>query len=172
MIAARGPDFSDWVGRRVLITGGLDFIGSTQAHALVGAGADVSPVDSMNPAYGGNLFNLAGQTSHLDSMGDPFPDLDISAAAQLNLLEACRHHCPQARWVFASTRQIYGCPRSLPVGEAHPLDPAKRKRIDIGGYYADDRLLRRLTDWSPQVTLQDGLRRSIDYCRANLTHYL
>ena len=36
------------------------------------------------------LFNLAGQTSHLDSMTDPHTDLDINAAAQLSILEACR----------------------------------------------------------------------------------
>ena len=38
------------------------------------------------------LFNLAGQTSHLDSMEDPFTDLDINAKAQLSILEACRKH--------------------------------------------------------------------------------
>ena len=99
--------------KRVLITGGLGFIGSNLARLLAGAGADVLVVDSLIPEYGGNfanidgieervivnvsdvrdehslkylvrgrdvVFNLAGQTSHLDSMEDPYTDLEINAA--------------------------------------------------------------------------------------------
>jgi UDP-glucose 4-epimerase len=47
-------------GRRVLVTGGLGFIGSNLARALVDLGADVLLVDSLIPDYGGNLFNIAG----------------------------------------------------------------------------------------------------------------
>src|SRR5947207_12072196 len=47
-------------GRRVMITGGLGFIGSNLAHRLVALGADVLLVDSLIPDYGGNLFNIAG----------------------------------------------------------------------------------------------------------------
>src|SRR5450759_334553 len=57
------------------------------------------------------LFNLAGQTSHLDSMRDPFTDLDINATAQLSILETCRQFNPGIDIVFASTRQIYGRPQ-------------------------------------------------------------
>jgi UDP-glucose 4-epimerase len=150
-----------YAGRRVLVTGGLGFIGSNLARRLVDAGARVVLVDSLVPEYGGNeaniagiedrvtvnvsdvrdphslralvrdhdvLFNLAGQTSHLDSMTDPFTDLEINARAQLSILEACRHHNPAAKIVFASTRQIYGRPRYLPVDEAHPIDP-----VDVNG---------------------------------------
>ncbi len=54
-------DYLDaYVGRRVMITGGLGFIGSNLAHRLVEIGADVLLVDSLIPAYGGNLFNIAG----------------------------------------------------------------------------------------------------------------
>lgn len=69
------------------------------------------------------LFNLAGQTSHQDSMLDPFTDLDINCTSQLAILEACRQHNPNIRVVFASTRQIYGRPDYLPVDEKHPLRP-------------------------------------------------
>lgn len=69
------------------------------------------------------LFNLAGQVSHIDSMRDPFADLEINAKSQLSILEACRHYNPEIRIVFASTRQIYGRARYLPVDENHPLDP-------------------------------------------------
>ena len=150
-----------FAGRRVLITGGLGFIGSNLARELVRLGAKVSIVDSLVPEYGGNrrnlagvasrvkvhvadvrdwprlpslvrgqdfLFNLAGQTSHMDSMTDPQTDLDINCRAQLAILEACRLHNPGIRIVFASTRQIYGRPDYLPVDERHPLRP-----VDVNG---------------------------------------
>ena len=69
------------------------------------------------------LFNLAGQTSHLDSMTDPVTDLNINAAAQLHILEACRLHNRDLKIVFASTRQVYGRPQYLPVDEKHPINP-------------------------------------------------
>ena len=148
-------------GKKVLISGGLGFIGSNLADRLVGDGAQVTIVDSMIPEYGGNmrniheisdkitvnfsdvrdpfsinqliseqdyLFNLAGQTSHLDSMEEPFTDLDINAKAQLSILEACRKHNPDIRIIFASTRQIYGKPNYLPVDEKHPCHP-----VDVNG---------------------------------------
>lgn len=146
---------------KVLITGGLGFIGSNLARTLVSVGADVTLVDSLIPQYGGNsfnidgiedqvtvnvcdvrdpfaisyllkdknyLFNLAGQTSHLDSMTDPQTDLDINATAQLSILEACKKVNPGIKIVFASTRQIYGKPDYLPVDEKHPIRP-----VDVNG---------------------------------------
>jgi UDP-glucose 4-epimerase len=148
-------------GQRCLITGGLGFIGSTLARRLVELGAQVTLVDSLIPAYGGNLFNiagiedkvkvnisdvrdehsmkylvqgqdylfnLAGQTSHLDSMHDPYTDLEINCRAQLSILEACRKYNPDIKIVFASTRQIYGQPDYLPVDERHLLRP-----VDVNG---------------------------------------
>src|SRR4030042_5449379 len=74
------------------------------------------------------LFNLAGQTSHMDSLEDPYTDLDINCRAQLSILEACHHYNPGIKVVFASTRQIYGRPDYLPVDEKHLLRP-----VDING---------------------------------------
>lgn len=323
-----------FAGRKVLITGGLGFIGSNLARRLVDLGADVIVVDSLVPEYGGNLhnlagyekrlrinvsdvrdryslqhlvrdreviFNLAGQTSHMDSMADPFTDLEINCTAQLSLLETCRKVAPGVKIVFASTRQIYGKPEYQPVDERHllrPTDvnginkmagewyhilynnvygiravalrltntygprmrvkdarqtflgiwikllvegksfevwggdqkrdftyvddaveamllaalepacdgqtlnvggesvvtlkdlaemmvraagtgsyavkefPAERKRIDIGDYYADDRKLRALVGWSPKVPLIEGLKRSVDFYKSDIKHYL
>jgi len=74
------------------------------------------------------LFNLAGQTSHLDSMVNPMPDLEINCQAQISILETCRAGNPKIKIVFASTRQIYGRPLQLPVAETHPLNP-----VDVNG---------------------------------------
>ena len=146
----------DFQGKKILITGGLGFIGSNLAHRLVELGADVLIVDSLIPGYGGNLFNiadikdqvqvniadvrdrssmdylvqgqdylfnLAGQVSHLDSMKDPFTDLEINCRSQLSILESCRYNNPEVKVIFASTRQIYGVPDYLPVDERHLVHP-------------------------------------------------
>jgi UDP-glucose 4-epimerase len=332
--APSSNDFSHFAKARIVITGGLGFIGSALAARLVDLGSDVLLVDNLAPNYGGNwfniepirdrvrveivdirdtaklkpllegcdhLFNLAGQTSHLDSMTDPVTDLEINCLAQLTLLEACRAVCPAATIVFASTRQIYGRPHYLPVDEKHPLHPvdvngvnkmageayhilyrdvygmkatalrltntygprmrikdarqtfvgvwlrlvlegkpfevwggaqkrdftyvddaveaflyaamneeakgqvfnlggdgavslteladllvaahgggryanhefpAERRRIDIGDYYADDALFRRVTGWRPAVPLATGLKRSLAFFSDHLAHYV
>ena len=320
--------------RKVMITGGLGFIGSNLAAALVELGAEVLLVDSLIPQYGGNLFNvapvagrvrinvadvrdehsmdylvrgqgfifnLAGQVSHLDSMEDPYTDLEINCRSQLSILEACRKHYPGVKIIYAGTRQQYGKPDYLPVDERHlmhPTDvngvnkmagewyhivynnvygvraaslrltntygprmrirdarqtflgwwlrlliegreiqiygdgsqlrdfnyvadvvrafllaaacerangqvynlgapdpislrelaelmisiaggsyslvpwPAERKAIDIGSYYGDYRKIKTELGWEPLVPLQEGLRRTIEYYRTNLAHYL
>lgn len=152
---------STFEGKKVLITGGLGFIGSNLARRLVALKASITLVDSLIPEYGGNLrniadiehqvrvniadvrdefgmkhlvqgqdflFNLAGQTSHIDSMENPFTDLEINCRSQLSILEACRRCNPGVRIVFASTRQIYGRPKYLPADEDHPLCP-----VDVNG---------------------------------------
>jgi UDP-glucose 4-epimerase len=157
-------------GRRVLVTGGLGFIGSNLARQLVGLGADVLIVDALLPDSGGSLFNidgiesrlhvnlgdvrqpstmnylvrdrdvifnLAGQVSHIDSMRDPYLDLEVNCRGQLTLLEACRYHNPNVKVVFAGTRQVYGRPDSLPVDETHLVRPTDVNGINkvAGEYY-------------------------------------
>jgi UDP-glucose 4-epimerase len=157
-------------GRRVMLTGGLGFIGSNLARQLVALGADVLLVDSLIPEYGGNLFNiagiesqlrvniadirqrttmnylvqdrevifnLAGQVSHIDSMLDPYTDLEINCRSQLTLLEACRRNNPGAKVVFAGTRQVYGKADRLPVDETHLVRPTDINGINkvAGEYY-------------------------------------
>jgi UDP-glucose 4-epimerase len=158
------PDYvRHFHGRPVLITGGLGFIGSSLARRLVKLGAAVTLLDSLQPQFGGNrfnlegcedrlrvvigdlrdgtlisdlvqgpafVFNLAGQSSHLDSMQNPVGDLGANCQSQLGLLEAVRQHNPAVRIVYASTRQVYGRPQYLPVDERHPLAP-----VDINGIH-------------------------------------
>ena len=169
--SARGTDYrAFYCDRRVMITGGLGFIGSTLAHQLVELGAHVLIVDSLIPEYGGNLFNvadienrvrvniadvrqsstmnhlvcnqevifnLAGQVSHIDSMRDPYTDLEINCRAQLSILEACRRYNPSVKVVFAGTRQVYGRPEKLPVTELHLVKPTDVNGINkvAGEYY-------------------------------------
>ncbi|KPV51115.1 NAD-dependent epimerase [Kouleothrix aurantiaca] len=87
--------------------------------------ADVRDQYSMDYLVQGQdyLFNLAGQSSHMDSMRDPYADLDINCRAQLSILEACRKHNSKLKVVYTSTRQIYGKPDFLPVDERHLLHP-------------------------------------------------
>lgn len=196
LLAASQP----FAGKRILITGGIGFIGSNLARVLAQTGARVTVVDSLIPEYGGNLanldsapsgitvniadvrdqfslrylvqgqdvlFNLAGQTSHLDSMRDPFTDLDINAKAQLAILEACRQFNPGVEIVFASTRQIYGKPQYLPVDERHPIRP-----VDVNGvnktageqfhqlyqdvYGLRTRVLRLTNTYGPRMRIKDA----------------
>lgn len=326
------PQREIWEKRRVAVTGGAGFIGSTLARTLADLGADVRVLDSFSPLGGANhanlagyedridihagdvrdrhalaaliegrdvLFNLAAQTSHQDSMDDPEADLDINCRAQLDIVETCRAKAPNIRVVYASTRQLYGRADYLPVDENHPVRPpdvngvnklsgenyhllytrvyglranvarltntfgprmrikdarqmflgawigaalqnrafevwggeqkrdlcyvddavaalialadaaphgrvfniggqtpislkdlaalvvqaagqgeysfrafpAERKAIDIGDYYADDRALRTAASWAPQVTVQDGLARTLAYYKFELPRY-
>ncbi|MFN8058826.1 MAG: NAD-dependent epimerase/dehydratase family protein [Vicinamibacterales bacterium] len=83
------------------------------------------------------IFNLAGQVSHIDSMRDPYTDLEINCRSQLTVLEACRRNNPGAKVVFAGTRQIYGKPDYLPVDERHLVRPTDVNGINkaAGEYY-------------------------------------
>ena len=74
------------------------------------------------------LFNLAGTLSHIDSMKDPFTDLEINCVSQLRILESCRKNNPDIKIVFAGTRGQYGKCSYNPVDEKHPLTP-----IDVNG---------------------------------------
>jgi len=157
-------------GRKVMITGGLGFIGSNLARKLAELGADILLVDSLIPDYGGNLFNidgiedrvyvnvadvrqqstmnylvkdcsvifnLAGQVSHIDSMRNPYEDMEINCRSQLTILEACRYNNPGVKVVYAGTRQVYGRPDSLPVDETHLVRPTDVNGINkaAGEYY-------------------------------------
>ena len=149
-------------GKKVLITGGLGFIGSNLAHELVKLGSDVTILDSLYPKGGGNLFNikgieekinlnfadmrdnaavkqlvkdkdyifnLAAQLSHVESMENPFEDLEINCLGTLTLLEACRKYNCEAKIIFSGTRSQYGKIVYTPVDEKHPITPVDTNGI-------------------------------------------
>jgi len=76
-----------------------------------------------------HVFHLAGQVSHVDAMEDPRADLGKNTEASIALLEACRRTTPRPRVVFASTRQVYGRARRLPLDEEHPCEPVDANGI-------------------------------------------
>lgn len=69
------------------------------------------------------IFHLAGQVSHVDSITDPFNDVEINVTGTLVVLEACRRFNPVARVIFSGTRGQYGPSVKLPVDENAPLNP-------------------------------------------------
>ena len=101
--------------------------------------ADIRQQSTMNYLVRGQevIFNLAGQVSHIDSMRDPYTDLEINCRAQLSILEACRNFNAGVKIVFAGTRQVYGKADSLPVSESHLVRPTDVNGINkaAGEYY-------------------------------------
>jgi UDP-glucose 4-epimerase len=151
----------EYRNQKVLITGGLGFIGSNLAIKLVQHGASVTILDSLHPTCGANyfnidsvkkdveivegdssnmdlvrplvrnktyVFNLAGHVSHIESMQEPFEDLQMNTIAPLTVLEACKRENREARIVYSGTRQAYGRPDSVPLVETQLLKP-----VDVNG---------------------------------------
>ena len=204
----------DFSGRRVLITGGLGFIGSNLARRLVDLGAEVTLQDSLPAGIGGNpyniaafeqklrvltadlrdadgtaeavrgqeyIFNLAGQVGHVQSMEDPFTDLELNVRAQLSFLEVCRRENPGAKILFGGTRQVYGPPRYLPVDENHPLQPvdvnavhklaAERYHILYHRAYGLRSVVLRMTNvYGPRMRVKDGLKNFFGLWIRQLLH--
>jgi UDP-glucose 4-epimerase len=147
---------NEFKNKKVLITGGLGFIGSNLAIKLVRFGAEVLAVDNMLPRQGGNLFNvesvkdkikinisdirnpvsmnhlvkgqdyvfhLAGQVNHVDSVKNPLQDLSINVEGTLVLMEAIRQNNSDTKVIFTGTRGEYGASLKLPVAESHAINP-------------------------------------------------
>lgn len=195
------------MSKKILITGGLGFIGSTLAMAEVKKGNRVTVIDNLHPGYGGNRFNvkkiekeieieigdvrdgelisrlirgkdiiysLAGTLSHVDSMTDPFTDLEINCVSQLTLLEVCRKYNSSAKILFAGTRNQYGKAKYLPVDELHPMEP-----VDINGinniaaewYYRLYHNIHGLWTCSLRLTNTYGPRHQMKHSRQGVLNW-
>lgn len=131
--------------------------------------ADLRNADVVSAIIAGQdyLFNLAGLVSHVDSMEAPQIDLEVNAACQLSIVEACRKSNPSIKIVYAGTRQIYGRSQYLPVDEKHPIVP-----VDFNGvtkragemyhlvsyrvYGLHTSSLRMINTYGPRMHCRDG----------------
>jgi UDP-glucose 4-epimerase len=127
------------------------------------------------------VFNLAGHTSHIDSMNAPQTDLQLNCRAQLALLEACRRLAPAPTIVFAGTRQVYGRPQYLPVDESHPIEPvdvngihkaaAERYHLLYGHVYGIPVVVLRLTNtYGPGMRVRDARQTFLGVWLRALVH--
>ncbi|MEM2293846.1 MAG: SDR family NAD(P)-dependent oxidoreductase [Nitrososphaerota archaeon] len=148
-------------GVKVLITGGLGFIGSNLAHKLVSLGAEVKIYDALLEGYGANLANIreikdkveviigdireykklkevikdsdvvfhcAAQVSRIDSMSNPWLDININCVGTINVLEAVKESSKETKVIYTSSRAVAGLAKKLPVDEETPPNP-----VDIYG---------------------------------------
>ena len=131
--------------------------------------ADIRDGQAMRHLLSGQdfLFDLAAQTSHVDSMNAPFDDHAINATAQLQLLETCRAVVPSIVIVHAGTRQIYGRPRYIPVDEEHPVSPTDVNGVNKmagesfhlmfhSAYGVNTRSLRLTNVYGPGMRIKDA----------------
>ncbi len=140
------------MGRRVLITGGAGFIGSTAADAFLAAGWDVAILDDLSSGKRSNvpagarfypvdvrseaaveavkkerpevLVHQAAQIDVRRSMADPRFDADVNVGGLLNLLQAAVAAGSVQHVVFASSGgATYGDTEVIPTPETHPQLP-------------------------------------------------
>ncbi len=146
-------DLSAYSQKRVLVTGGLGFIGFNLVRALHAAQARVSVLNRSWPARPGSvesnlhgvaffkgdirdpiaveeavagcdlIFHLAGKSGSLASNASPLDDLDVNSRGTLTLLESCRRVNAVGKIVFPSSRLVYGPNTELPATERAATAP-------------------------------------------------
>ena len=139
-------------GVKVLITGGLGFVGSNLAIRCLSLGADVTIfTNNFNTIYNikeikdqvsiikGDvtkyddikvavkdrdiIFHLAGQTSHITSMENPILDINVNLKGTMNVLENCRKYNDKAKIIFSGTVTELGRATKLPIREGMKDNP-------------------------------------------------
>lgn len=133
--------------KNMLITGGSGFLGRyivkdfidqewkvtsiDKDHDQLIQGADGFVMPLPSPAFSDLLEKLkpdliihgAGTASVPNSLIDPLGDFNNSVALTIELLDALRNSCPNAKIIFLSSAAVYGNPAKLPVGEDAVLQP-------------------------------------------------
>ncbi len=141
-----------FMGKQILITGGLGFIGSNLANRLIDYGANIvlhtrttskmrniKDISAKVSIVKGSIndqnqmaelvkpvdyiFHLAAQTSNIVSMESPLQDLKTNAEGTLTLLESCRYNNSNSSIVSVGSVTEVGKPLRLPVDESHPDTP-------------------------------------------------
>jgi GDPmannose 4,6-dehydratase len=69
------------------------------------------------------VYNLAAQSFVKDSFSEPIHTTQVNAFGALNILEAVRLCCPDARVYQASTSEMYGKVKETPQKETTPFHP-------------------------------------------------
>lgn len=111
------------------------------------------------------IFHLASQSSHILSLTNPFPDIDINIKGTAVLMEACRKYNPNAKVIYTGTRGQYGSSLKLPANEESPMNPKGIYEISnltaekiIGVYYEVHKIksvLLRLTNiYGPRAQMK------------------
>lgn len=102
------------------------------------------------------VFHFAGQVSHVMSLTDPYPDIDINIGGTTVLLEALKRRNREAKVVFSSTRGAYGEVARLPATEDEPSHP---------------KALHEISKLTAELILQAYTRHNgIDSCSLRLTN--
>ena len=153
------PSFA---GTRALVTGGAGFIGSNLAIALAERGATVRVVDAMIPGYGGNHFNLEPVTGRVA--------VDVPREVEDDVLAAHVDSLPVAEEAPTNPRGLHEMPLGGALGVRAPFSP-ERKAQEPGNLYPDVSKIRRILGWRPVIPLRDGLKRTLDFYRANKPRY-
>lgn len=140
--------------KRAFVTGASGFVGRHLVDALEGDVAapsrdelDLLDAEAVRGAVAAaapaTVFHLAALASVGRSWDEPGTALRENVAMTLNVLEAARHDAPSAAVVVASSGEVYGPPKSLPVDESAPLRPQNPYAVSkaaadlLAGQYAD-----------------------------------
>ncbi len=194
----RGP--GQWCrGRRVMVTGGAGFLGSHLCDRLINLEAEVICVDNLLTGQPRNISHLLGHArfhfldydvcdflyvdgpvdavmhfaspaSPKDYLQLPIHTLKVGAMGTHKALGLARHK--QARFLLASTSEVYGDPLVNPQsedywGNVNPVSPrgvydeakrfAESMTMAYYRYYGlDTRIVRIFNTFGPRMRLEDG----------------
>jgi len=102
-----------------------DAIAGREADGFCVLEGDIRDAGAMTAAVAGQdvVFNLAAQSGAVQSMDDPWTDLDVNLRGNLVLLEAMRAANREGKLVFVGSRLSYGRTGKTPASEDDPCDP-------------------------------------------------
>ena len=88
----------------------LAWLQGRHGERLTFVSGDIREYETLAAAIGGvdAVLHLASQVAVTTSVQNPREDFEINALGTFNVLEAVRHHCPEAAVLYASTNKVYG----------------------------------------------------------------